>query len=152
MENGLQQQDWESIWVISKMAALRRARKALRNGWIMNQEQRKHYPADYTIGEPMPRIEGLPTLEDLTEELATLVTVSPLPDSVAEIENSNAVTRATDGNTQPHINEDVSSYPSHPCPQCNSEWTFSPEGLYVCDNCGFLHPTNCNPCQEGDTA
>ena len=42
---------------------LRRARKAIQAGWLVNKEQRKSYPADYAPGEPMPEIEGLPILE-----------------------------------------------------------------------------------------
>lgn len=40
----------------------RRAKKAMRQGWLINEEQRKSYPADYAIGEPMPPAEGLPFL------------------------------------------------------------------------------------------
>jgi hypothetical protein len=42
---------------------LRRARKAIQAGWLVNKEQRKSYPADYAPGEPMPEVEGLPILE-----------------------------------------------------------------------------------------
>ena len=30
--------------------------------WLVNREQRKSYPADYTTGELMPETEGLPIL------------------------------------------------------------------------------------------
>ncbi len=40
----------------------RRAKKAMRQGWLVNKEQRKSYPADYAIGEPMPPADGLPLL------------------------------------------------------------------------------------------
>jgi hypothetical protein len=46
----------------SKMAASRRAKKALKEGWLVNRESRKGYPADYTPGEPMSEVEGLPIL------------------------------------------------------------------------------------------
>jgi hypothetical protein len=42
---------------------LRRARKAIQAGWLVNKEQRRSYPADYAPGEPMPEVEGLPILE-----------------------------------------------------------------------------------------
>jgi hypothetical protein len=42
---------------------LRRARKAILAGWLVNKEQRKSYPADYAPGEPMPETEGLPILQ-----------------------------------------------------------------------------------------
>ena len=40
----------------------RLAKKAIKHGWLVNQELKKSYPADYTIGEPMPETEGLPVL------------------------------------------------------------------------------------------
>jgi len=42
--------------------ALRQAKRAIKLGWLVNQEQRKSHPADYAPGEPMPETEGLPTL------------------------------------------------------------------------------------------
>ncbi|MBT9137352.1 MAG: hypothetical protein DDT34_02442 [Firmicutes bacterium] len=47
---------------ISVMQASRRARKALGQDWIINNERRKYHPADYAPGEPMPEAEGLPIL------------------------------------------------------------------------------------------
>ena len=40
----------------------RRAKRAIKQGWLVNREQRKSYPADYAPGEPMPETEGLPLL------------------------------------------------------------------------------------------
>ncbi|MCL0048210.1 hypothetical protein M1N20_02005 [Dehalococcoidia bacterium] len=40
----------------------RRAKRAIKQGWLVNREQRKHYTADYAPGEPMPEAEGLPLL------------------------------------------------------------------------------------------
>jgi hypothetical protein len=45
---------------IHHRAAHRRAMRALRMGWITNKEQKKHHPADWGPGEPMPQAEGLP--------------------------------------------------------------------------------------------
>jgi hypothetical protein len=45
---------------IHHRAAHRRAMRALRMGWITNKEQKKHHPADWGPGEPMPQVEGLP--------------------------------------------------------------------------------------------
>jgi len=42
--------------------ARRRAMRAIKQGWLVNREQRKSYPADYAPGEPMPETEGLPLL------------------------------------------------------------------------------------------
>jgi hypothetical protein len=45
------------------MAASRRTKRALKEGWLFNRELRKGYPADFAIGDPMPEIEGLPLLD-----------------------------------------------------------------------------------------
>jgi len=47
---------------IGIMQATRRAKRALKLGWLVNREQRKYHPANYAPGEPMPDIEGLPML------------------------------------------------------------------------------------------
>ena len=51
---------------IGPVAAGRRAKRALRLGWLVNNESRKYHPADYGPGEAMPEFEGLPALENLT--------------------------------------------------------------------------------------
>lgn len=50
---------------INKMAVSRRARAALRSGWLVNAEVRKGHPADLGMGEAMPVEEGLPRVEEL---------------------------------------------------------------------------------------
>jgi hypothetical protein len=55
---------------------LRRARKAIQAGWLVNKEQRKSYPADYAPGEPMPEVEGLPILEHT--DVGTVGRLAPL--------------------------------------------------------------------------
>ena len=45
---------------IHHRAAHRRAMRALRMGWVTNKEQKRHHPADWGPGEPMPQVEGLP--------------------------------------------------------------------------------------------
>ena len=47
---------------IGPMAAGRRAKRALKLGWLVNREQRKFHPADYGPGEVMPQVEGLPVI------------------------------------------------------------------------------------------
>jgi hypothetical protein len=47
---------------IGPVQANRRVKKAMKQGWIVNREQRKSYPADYALGEPMPETQGLPVL------------------------------------------------------------------------------------------
>ncbi len=48
---------------IGVVQVTRRARKALKLGWLVNREQRKYHSADYAPGEPMPVVEGLPFLD-----------------------------------------------------------------------------------------
>ncbi|MFC2058815.1 hypothetical protein ACFLTS_04130 [Chloroflexota bacterium] len=52
---------------VGTMQASRRAKRALKLGWLVNREQRKSHPADYAIGEPMPAVEGLPLLTVSTD-------------------------------------------------------------------------------------
>lgn len=107
---------------INKMAASRRARKAVYEGWLINQETRKGYQADYSPGETMPKVEGLPTLVDLntvTDRNTPLVTVSSLKKG-----DCNTVTPLTDGNT---------TYPTELCPKCGQDaWALSPDNHYYC--------------------
>lgn len=42
--------------------------------------------------------------------------------------------------------DDLPDYPIHPC-RCGSEWAVSPKGQYICPECGFLHPVDCELCQ-----
>ena len=56
---------------INKMAVSRRTRKAIYEGWLVNKEQKKGHPADYGLGEPMPREEGLPTVEEVSSNNVT---------------------------------------------------------------------------------
>lgn len=50
----------------------RRAKRAIKSGWLVNREQRKGYPADYAPGEPMPESEGLPRLTGADSHMSTL--------------------------------------------------------------------------------
>lgn len=50
---------------IPKKSAARRINAALRDGWLVNGEQRKGYPFQLTLGEPLPRAAGLPAPEEL---------------------------------------------------------------------------------------
>lgn len=84
---------------ITKMAAHRRAKKALKEGWLINRELRKGYPADFAIGEPMPDVEGLPVLSDLTCNKVTDGNTPYVTDSSLENRLGNAVTPSTAGDT-----------------------------------------------------
>lgn len=50
---------------ITKMAASRRVRDALKGGWLINDEPRKGYPYRLALGDPLPEDSGLPRPETL---------------------------------------------------------------------------------------
>jgi hypothetical protein len=52
---------------IDRGLAARRAKSAIRNRWLANQEPRKNYPADLVIGEPLPEKSGLPDPDTLRD-------------------------------------------------------------------------------------
>jgi hypothetical protein len=45
---------------ITKMAASRAVKTACTQGWLVNNEKRRGYPASLTLGEPLPERTGLP--------------------------------------------------------------------------------------------
>ncbi len=83
---------------IGKMAASRRAKRALKEDWLINRESRKGYPADFAIGEPMPENEGLPLMNHntLTDPNSPLLQQFSIKN-----EGCNAVTPLTDSYTLP---------------------------------------------------
>jgi hypothetical protein len=83
------------------MAALRRSKKAMKEGWIINRELRKGYPADFAIGEPMPDVEGLPILSETDGNAVTTGNTHHVTDFSFKNRVCNAVTPLTDGNTSP---------------------------------------------------
>ncbi len=90
----------------------RRAARAIKAGWLVNQEQRKSYPADYLPGEPLPEVEGLPLLPEwtgLTGVDSPLSTVFEAKDATVD-----RLTPLTDDNASPVI---ALPYPAFPC-QC----------------------------------
>lgn len=78
----------------------RRAQKAIRQGWLVNREQRKYHPADYAPGEPMPDVEGLPVLEGLAR--LTPIETPLSTDSEAKNTGVDMLTPSTDGDIPPH--------------------------------------------------
>ena len=112
---------------IGKMAASRRARRALKAGWLLNHEARKGYPADYIPGEPMPEIEGLPilTCNTITDHNIPLVT-----DSSFKNGDCNTVTGSTTG--------DICPCPIAPCSNCGcSDYWLTDWNQWQCSRC---HP------------
>ena len=60
--------------------ARRHAFKAIKNGWLVNNEMRKHHPAKLEPGDPLPETVGLPHPDTLVEPpvpVATCHTVTP---------------------------------------------------------------------------
>jgi len=135
---------------IGKMAVSRRAKKAVKLGWLVNRELRRGYPADFTPGEPMPQPEGLPTLEDLGCNTVTDHNVPPVTDISFKNGDCNAVTRFTDAYTPPPPNnpDNIPDYPTHACPKCGGEWVFNDEMRYVCEHCGSHHCVACELCRS----
>lgn len=78
--------------------AERRAKRARKLGWLVNQEQRKYHPADYAPGEPMPETEGLPMLGVNT---TNIVDNERVHDSSLENGTVDMLTPLTNDNTYP---------------------------------------------------
>ena len=129
----------------SKMAASRRAKKALKEGWLLNRESRRGYPADFTSDEPMPETEGLPLLGGNT---VTDHNAPPVTDISLKNGGCNTVTGFTDVGIPPPPNNPDNSwdYPTHACPKCGGEWAFNVEMRYVCEHCGSHHLITCELC------
>ena len=85
---------------IGIMQASRRAKRALKLGWLVNREQRKYHPADYAPGEPMPEVEGLPMLGGLNT--ANLVNNECVNDSSLINGTVNTLTPLTNGSISPN--------------------------------------------------
>jgi hypothetical protein len=80
---------------------IRRAKKALKQGWLVNREKRKSYPADYAPGEPMPETEGLPILE-CNDTLGT-VNNEAINGFSFETKRVDMLTPLTDDDTPPAV-------------------------------------------------
>ncbi|MFC1847058.1 hypothetical protein ACFLYS_03265 [Chloroflexota bacterium] len=117
------------------MQASRRAKRALKLGWLVNREQRKYYPADYAPGEPMPEVEGLPVLEGIN--MVNKINNEDVNTSSFKNRIDNTLTPLTDGDTPPPP-VDLPDYPAHPC-ACGGGWIVSLEWEYVCEKCGHLY-------------
>ena len=113
---------------ISKMAASRRARRAQRENWLINKESRRGYPADFAIGESIPKTEGLPTLEDMRGYTIIPVTEGMLQQNSFKNGACNAVTPLTDDETSHLATGELPD-----CPVCGrNEWTYTPDGKLLC--------------------
>jgi len=86
---------------INKMDASRRAKKALKEDWIINRELRPNHAFDLAPGEPMPKTDGLPTLEEMSLNTVTDHNTTPVTNISFEKPNCNAVTIDNDDETSP---------------------------------------------------
>jgi len=111
----------------------RRAQKAIKQGWLLNREQRKSYPADYAPSEPMPEIEGLPILEGLTELTSGVSTFLE-----AKTERVDGLTPPTDDEIPHPTTDDIPDYPTRPCYSCGyGDYWLTGRNLWLCARC---HP------------
>jgi len=62
---GIRVRDIGRTLELGDSAAWRRAKVAIKNGWLINREERKHRPARLIPGDPLPAAGGLPKPEDL---------------------------------------------------------------------------------------
>ncbi len=135
----------------------RQAHRAIKQGWLVNREQRKSYPADYALGEPMPETEGLPVLTGLAG-------LTPVDRGVStEIEANNKrvdrLTALTDDDTPPNIPTKVTPATNAAMTLIDPEWrvkvlqVWKSEGkpvihLGIGENCLDLTKLLSNPCNE----
>jgi biotin operon repressor len=80
---------------IHKMTVSRLTRKAIEEGWLVNQELRKGHPASYAVGEPLPPREGLPTVEEVSgNEMSgnSVTDGNKVVDTASEFENEGCNT------------------------------------------------------------
>ena len=91
---------------ISKMAVSRRVKAAIKNGWLVNAENRRGFPADLRLGEPLPERIGLPSPQELEEQYHPSSSVTPrglhsdgpgVPINSGVQKHCNGVTPLTDG-------------------------------------------------------
>ncbi|MBU4232343.1 MAG: hypothetical protein KKF43_07410 [Proteobacteria bacterium] len=97
---------------VNKSTAWRRARAAIRNGWLINTEGRKGYPASLKLGDPLPEKIGLPSPERLRGCIAVAggetggATGKPI-ETIDESEHGCTVAVETDGLFLLHLLSDT---------------------------------------------
>lgn len=85
------------------MAVSRQARKAIKQGWLVNQELRKGYPADYALGEPMSEEDGLPTSDQISGNAVTNHNNQDVTPPSLKKQDRNAITPITDNSVPPPV-------------------------------------------------
>ncbi len=128
----------------SKMAASQRAKRALKEGWLLSRESRRGYPADFALGEQMPETEGLPILKGLGSNTITDRNTPFAKVPSLKIEDCNTVTPFTDGDIPPLQGSDISDYPTSLCQcGCADHW-LTDWNQWLCSRC---HPKpECKQC------
>jgi len=111
---------------VSPYQISRWAKRAIANNWLINKEQRKHYPADYVLGEPVPEAEGLPKLADIEFHTFTPLT---------------GITQTSPDEQLPQGIQMAPPYPNEPCEICGGiDYRLTPEtpwsaGNWLCEYC-----------------
>jgi len=124
---------------IGIMQVSRRAKRAIKQDWLVNREQRKYHPADYAPGEPMPETEGLPMLGVNTANIVNNERVN-----VSSLENGivNTLTPLTNGSITPlgmPVEKAIEIWHSEGAPVIH---------LGLGENCLDLAKLLSNPCNE----
>jgi hypothetical protein len=121
------------------MTVSRRAEKAIKQGWLVNREQRKYHPADYAPGEPMPAANGLPLL-DING--LTAVNTSGVNSFSFRNGTFNRLTPLTDSEIGTHNSDGSSDYPTKPCSCGFRDYWLTEWNEWLCSRC---HPRpNCH--------
>jgi hypothetical protein len=95
---------------INKATAGRRAKTAIKQGWLINAETRKGYPAVLKLGDPLPEREGLPTPETVSrlhfaKSPATASATEQPIENIDKIEDGCTVAGDTDEPELPFLEE-----------------------------------------------
>jgi len=119
--------------------AERRAKRAIKQNWLVNREQRKYHPADYAPGEPMPETEGLPLLGGDRVDIVDIVDNERVNGFSFKNEGVDTLTSLTNDDTPPPLSDDLPDYPAAECPVCGRDaWGLTPDGKrFYCTGC---HP------------
>jgi hypothetical protein len=116
------------------MTISRRAKKAIKQGWLVNREQRKYFPADYAPGEPMPATDGLPLLD---VNGLTPVNSRPVNDLSFRNREVNMLTPLTDSEIGTPTSDDSPAPPTIPCSCGYRDYWLTDWNEWLCSRC---HP------------
>lgn len=89
---------------INVMAISRAAKKAVYEGWLINEETKRGLPAKYILGDSLPPSTGLPTVQELCGNTITHANNPGVTVNEIQNDDGNTIT-STNGATEP--TEDV---------------------------------------------